>query len=116
MVDRDALCLHRVQGNHREARNSIRLGEIQVRPAQRHRCESSADHLSPYPNSGLRHSTPRPWFGEKLAVQLRNENLASTLSDLFLQTSVYADLKLDEYLKQLKALKDRVTASGSRVF
>jgi len=53
---------------------------------------------------------------EKLAVQLRNENLASTLSDLFLQTSVYADLKLDEYLKQLKALKDRVTASGSRVF
>src|SRR5215468_10053334 len=64
MVDRDALCLHRVQGNHREARNSIRLGEIQVRPAQRHRCESSADHLSPYPNSDLRHSTPRPWFGK----------------------------------------------------
>src|SRR3979411_1862566 len=51
---------------------------------------------------------------QKLALQLRNEELARTLSDSFLQTSLYADLKLDEYLGRLKALKER--AAESRIF
>jgi len=53
---------------------------------------------------------------QKLALQLRNDGLARTLSDSFLQTSLYADLKLDEYLGRLKAMKDRATNSGSLVF
>jgi hypothetical protein len=53
---------------------------------------------------------------QKLALQLRNDKLARTLSDSFLQTSVYADLKLDEYLNRIKAMRDRATKSGSLVF
>jgi hypothetical protein len=53
---------------------------------------------------------------QKLALQLRNEELADTLSESFLQTSLYADLKLDEYLERLKALKQRATDGDSIIF
>ncbi|WP_338156393.1 metallophosphoesterase [Bradyrhizobium elkanii] len=51
---------------------------------------------------------------QKLALQLRNENLASSLSASFLQTALYADLKLNEYLGRLKAFRTR--AGQSMIF
>ena len=53
---------------------------------------------------------------QKLALQLRNSALPKTLSEHFLQTSVYADLKLDGYLKRLKAFKEMATDNGSIIF
>ena len=51
---------------------------------------------------------------QKLALQLKNDNLAKSLSDSFLQTAVYADLKLPEYLNRLEALRKK--AEGSHLF
>ena len=53
---------------------------------------------------------------QKLALQLRNDELAQSLSDSFLQTALYADLKLNEYLGRLKAFKERAAESESRSF
>jgi hypothetical protein len=52
----------------------------------------------------------------KLSLQLRNDTLAESLSDSFLQTSLYADLKLPEYLGRLKALRTRSERQGSSIF
>jgi hypothetical protein len=53
---------------------------------------------------------------QKLALQLKNDDLAHTLSEAFLQTTLYADLKLNEYLGRLKALKAKATENDSKVF
>jgi predicted phosphodiesterase len=50
---------------------------------------------------------------QKLSLQLKNDGLAKTLSDSLLQTGLYADLKLPEYLIRLKALKERAKEAGS---
>lgn len=52
---------------------------------------------------------------QKLAMQLRKDELAKTLSDSFLQTGLYADLKLSEYLGKLRALKEKATEHGSHL-
>src|SRR5229473_1989984 len=46
---------------------------------------------------------------QKLALQLRNDDIASTMSDSFLQIALYADLKLDEYVGRLKGFKNSRT-------
>ncbi|WP_136624206.1 hypothetical protein [Bradyrhizobium centrolobii] len=51
---------------------------------------------------------------QKLSLQLKNDGLAKSLSDQFLQTSVYADLKLPEYINRLKAFQKK--SSGSHIF
>jgi hypothetical protein len=53
---------------------------------------------------------------QKLALQLRNDDIPQTLSDAFLQTALYADLKLDEYLNRLKVLKDKASDANSQSF
>ena len=53
---------------------------------------------------------------QKLALQLKNDKIPQTLSDAFLQTSLYADLKLDEYLGGLRALRDKARAINSTMF
>jgi hypothetical protein len=53
---------------------------------------------------------------QKLALQLRNNGIAKTLSESFLQTSLYADLKLDEYLGQLAKFRDRASENNSHIF
>jgi hypothetical protein len=52
----------------------------------------------------------------KLSLQLRNDSLAGSLSDSFLQTGLYADLKLPEYLGRLKAFRTRSERQGSSIF
>lgn len=51
---------------------------------------------------------------QKLQLQLKNEQLARSLSDSFLQTSVYADLKLPEYINRLKAFQKK--SEDSHIF
>ena len=53
---------------------------------------------------------------QKLALQLKNDELAKSLSDSFLQTSLYADLKLPEYLNRLKALRQKAADADAIVF
>ncbi len=53
---------------------------------------------------------------QKLALQLRSDNVVSSLSDSFLQTSLYADLKLDEYIGRLKVFKGKAVEASSVVF
>jgi len=53
---------------------------------------------------------------QKLALQLKNDDIPQTLSDSFLQTSLYADLKLDEFLSRLKALRDKAAKAKSISF
>ncbi len=53
---------------------------------------------------------------QKLALQLRNDDIASTMSDSFLQIALYADLKLDEYVGRLKGFKNRALEVSSMVF
>jgi hypothetical protein len=53
---------------------------------------------------------------QKLALQLRNDSLAATLSDHYLQTGLYADLKLPEYLGRLKAFRKRAEKQASLIF
>lgn len=51
---------------------------------------------------------------QKLSLQLKNDSLATSLSDHFLQTSIYADLKLPEYINRLKAFRKK--SAGSHIF
>jgi hypothetical protein len=44
---------------------------------------------------------------QKLSLQLKNDKLVKSLSDSFLQMSVYADLKLPEYINRLKAFQKK---------
>jgi len=53
---------------------------------------------------------------QKLALQLKNDSLAPTLSDSFLQTALYADLKLPEYNNRLKAFRAKADAHSSLIF
>lgn len=53
---------------------------------------------------------------QKLALQLKNDSLAPTLSDSFLQTALYADLKLPEYTNRLKAFRTKADAHSSLTF
>ncbi|UYO41489.1 metallophosphoesterase [Rhodopseudomonas palustris] len=53
---------------------------------------------------------------QKLALQLKNDALVSTLSDSFLQTALYADLKLPEHINRLKAFKDKAAKQSSLIF
>src|SRR5262249_66612 len=53
---------------------------------------------------------------QKLAMQLRADSVAGTLSDAFLQTSLYADLKLPEYINRLKAFKRKAGEVSSHIF
>lgn len=48
---------------------------------------------------------------QKLALQLKNDALAPSLSADFLQTALYADLKLNEYLGRLKAFRKKTDQS-----
>lgn len=52
----------------------------------------------------------------KLSMQLKNDSLADSLSDAFLQTGLYADLKLSEYIGRLKAFRARSEKQGSLIF
>jgi hypothetical protein len=47
----------------------------------------------------------------KLSVQLKKDEMADSMSVAFLQTGLYADLKLPEYLVQLERLRKRVEPS-----
>jgi hypothetical protein len=53
---------------------------------------------------------------QKLALQLKNDDIPQSLSDSFLQTSLYADLKLDEFLGRLKALREKAAKAKSVTF
>jgi hypothetical protein len=53
---------------------------------------------------------------QKLALQLRNDGVGSSLSDSFLQTALYSDLKLSEYLGRLKSFKSKAVEASSMVF
>ena len=53
---------------------------------------------------------------QKLALQLKNNDIPETLSDAFLQTCLCADLKLDEYLGRLRTLKDKASDARSASF
>jgi hypothetical protein len=53
---------------------------------------------------------------QKLALQLKNDALATTLSDQFLQTGLYADLKLPEYVGRLKAFRAKAEKQASLIF
>lgn len=48
---------------------------------------------------------------QKLEVQLRDIHASGSLTAAFLQTGLYADMKLDEYIGQLRKLQKRVTNS-----
>jgi hypothetical protein len=48
---------------------------------------------------------------QKLAAQLKNDELAKTPTTAFLQTGLYADMKLNEYIGQLKRLHDKLRES-----
>jgi hypothetical protein len=48
---------------------------------------------------------------QKLAAQLKNEALANSPTTAFLQTGLYADMKLDHYIGQLKRLHDKLRDS-----
>lgn len=52
----------------------------------------------------------------KLALQLKNDDLATSLSDSFLQTGLFADLKLSEYLGRLKSFRARADKQNSMIF
>ena len=52
----------------------------------------------------------------KLAMQLKNDEIAQTLSDSFLQTSLYADLKLEGFLPRLKQLREKAAKAKSSSF
>jgi hypothetical protein len=47
---------------------------------------------------------------------LKNDSLVATLSDHFLQTGLYADLKLPEYLGRSKAFRKRADKQASLIF
>jgi hypothetical protein len=49
---------------------------------------------------------------QKLELQLRRDNPKHSLAVAFLQTGLYADLKLREYLNQLESLRRRVSESS----
>jgi hypothetical protein len=53
---------------------------------------------------------------QKLALQLKSDDIPQTLSDSFLQTCLYADLKLDEFLSRLKALREKAAKAESVSF
>lgn len=53
---------------------------------------------------------------QKLSLQLKNDELAHSLTDSFLQAALYADLKLPEYLNRLKAFRTKSETSGSSIF
>ncbi|WP_198164231.1 hypothetical protein, partial [Bradyrhizobium jicamae] len=53
---------------------------------------------------------------QKLTLQLKNDTLAQSLSDSFLQAALYADLKLPEYLGKLKAFRSKADKHGSLIF
>jgi len=44
---------------------------------------------------------------QKLFLQLKNDELAKSLSDTFLQASLYGDLKLPEYIGRLKSFRQK---------
>jgi hypothetical protein len=44
---------------------------------------------------------------QRLVLQLRNDSRAKSLSDAFLQASLYGDLKLPEYVGRLKSFKQK---------
>ncbi|MGT2440521.1 hypothetical protein ACU4GH_37440 [Bradyrhizobium betae] len=45
---------------------------------------------------------------QKLSLQLKDDELAQSLTDAFLQAALYADLKLPEYLNRLKGVSNEV--------
>jgi hypothetical protein len=51
---------------------------------------------------------------QKLSLQLKNDGLAKSLSDSFLQTATYADLKLPEYINRLKTFQKK--SKDSHIF
>jgi hypothetical protein len=53
---------------------------------------------------------------QKLALQLKSDDIPNTLSDSFLQTSLYADLKLDGFLGRLKTLREKAAKAKSVSF
>jgi hypothetical protein len=52
----------------------------------------------------------------KLALQLKNDGIPQTLSDAYLQTSLYADLKLENFLGRLKAFREKADKAKSNSF
>jgi hypothetical protein len=106
MVKAHSLCLHRVQDRHRATKARVWGHELRGSLPAKFDARFLRMFFLTIPvlvSELLR----RDLGSQKLFLQLKNDELAKSLSDTFLQASLYGDLKLPEYIGRLKSFRQK---------